>query len=521
MAVEPLAKRVCRGGTELWDGGSLEERKQEVAALLGWPQFAKKWIGKRLFTELDVRTALPHFFPRTQPSPFDRFFVTTSYSGLGTVEHVLSQLSKAFGARAGHLVLWSAFEKDTAARDMLLNAKHCPEHVFGDLTEQFDLAVIDHLHMAIQTLELRAQKQAKLACDDKEKREVLRNISQRCMHKVLEISRKAMEAEQYVEHLWCFRRCKMCPVAPPDLTPRDVVMEAGGNTCVAFSPQGARKQWLHESSVPAALWLARTADRARKGEVHIVFQECSAQFTTEDTFKAAFGEGEFKTRVLKVPCVQVGVPMQRMRKFSYTINVSKFALGREIDEADFDLICGQIPLCDGHDFWVADEEEVQRYLISEAKIVDIGDDDKPVKLPPDSVLSAGGKLRLAEYNAALEKLVGEKLSGGILRADCGVIDLSQNFNVRPTLKAELPSLLCHSLLWSQFHNRPLLPSESLLAMGWPIPHLLNEYDLEEVWSSEFLKHVKPSHIFRMTGNAMHCRVAGLLLAFCLSVTHPQ
>ena len=41
MAVEPLAKRVCRGGTELWDGGSLEERKQEVAALLGWPQFAK------------------------------------------------------------------------------------------------------------------------------------------------------------------------------------------------------------------------------------------------------------------------------------------------------------------------------------------------------------------------------------------------------------------------------------------------------------------------------------------------
>ena len=139
---------------------------------------------------------------------------------------------------------------------------------------------------------------------------------------------------------------------------------------------------------------------------------------------------------------------------------------------------------------------------------------KLAQLPPDVVLSAGAKVRLMEYNSYLVKVAGEYAA----KDQCGVVDLSQNARVRPTLKSEFPSLLCQSQMWSQHHERCLLSVESLLLMGWPISCLTPKCSCACPWTDEYLMSVKPAQLFKMTGNAMPCRLTGLFLATCLSVT---
>lgn len=64
----------------------------------------------------------------------------------------------------------------------------------------------------------------------------------------------------------------------------------------------------------------------------------------------------------------------------------------------------------------------------------------------------------------------------------------------------------------------MLPLEMMLAMGWPVPGLLEELNDKSPWSADFLSKQKASDIIRLTGNQMHCRVVGFFLAYCLAMT---
>ena len=521
----PPAKRIRRGGTD--DLDSSDQGTQEVANLLDWPRFAISNLPLNLEDCYNEVSQLPAFFPPSESARerglISRLVVTTAYTGLGTVEHCLDRLASASGGFQ-QVLHWSGFERDPKCRDVILQSAHCPNHLFGDLEDLFEPDVVTKMYACTEVLKKRAEARCKEAANTEESRQVVAAHSKRCMSKLFQMAKQGIQDGKVRTHLYCWVHGGYCQVHPT-LIPGDCALEAGGNSCVAFSPQGTRSQWLHGSNVATALWLALTGHRGAQNELHLLLQECSSLFTTEECFELAMPEN-FRNYVCKLSCRDVGVPMQRLRKFSWAVNTRAFTVTVDITKDFFQTLCGSPPLCDGHDYFFASEKTVQAHYRAASKWRQWWGPSQTsaedgMRLSADCVLCAGARVRLVDYNQFLREQSGEHPR----KEQCGVVDLSQNVSARPVLKAELPSLLCQSLLWSQYHGRCLLPIESLGVMGWPIPELLRVTRGGSItspcpWSEECLMSARPGTWVKMAGNAMHCRLTGLFLAACLSVTRP-
>ena len=453
-------------------------------------------------------------------SPHQPIFVTTHYTGLGTVEHCMQRLSNKFNSR-NELILWSGHEICESARAMILNAKHRPLHLFGDIKKQFFEEDVRYMEGIVECLHDRAKKLLKSASSQEESKRICSEVSQRCMRKLLDFV-KDLIAKDRVKHTgYCYCHDDECPFFPPsDLLDEEgaVLLEAGGNSCVSFSPQGGRMGWLHPSAVVTAAWLGRTASR----RPNFVFQECSSMFNSQEVLNLCFDpKDHWCTSVVKVKCSDVGVPMTRFRNYSWTIDTSKHSLVKgSISRNDW-LELTQCPvMTTGHDFFVMEPHHFQDYLRKELfekhRVPLKSLDDK--KLSPQMVLSAGNKVRLAGYQDLLLSSPNVRGMEHPPKSMCGVLDLSQAPHVRQGLNSNLPSLLCHSYLWSQYHERMWHPLEALLMMGFPVASLHTSCAHEAPWSEAFLSQVRGSDLIQCCGNAMHCRVAGFFLAMCFALT---
>ena len=105
---------------------------ETYAEIIGWPS--------RLLS--DMRAHQPQMVTSLQSKFQKKIVVTTHYSGLGTAELALLMLERQFashvaaGEPSSGILLYSACEKDPAARSMLLNhtaEAFSPQHVFGDI----------------------------------------------------------------------------------------------------------------------------------------------------------------------------------------------------------------------------------------------------------------------------------------------------------------------------------------------------------------------------------------------------
>lgn len=499
----PGAKRarLDRQSTQTFD----EDTYELVQNIIDWPGHVKDYFLDAC-ADHGVESNLPGWF-RMQSNPFaPTLFVTTHYTGLGTVEHCLSRLAAVFKCREP--VFYSGHEIDPAVRGMLMRSGHCPLHLFGDICEQFHPDVTAHMRCVSDVMQGRAEKASAAAKTSAERKHVIDVASTRCMLKLLAIAKQAIVEKKVNQKGWCYKHNAECSFWPT-LSEGDKVMEGGGNSCVAFSPQGGHGRWLHRSAIVTAMWLAMTHAR----QVDMVLQECSNLFNTEEAFAAAFPVEEgWKTKVLKVKCEDVGIPMVRWRNYSWTINTQTVRFVAEIDRESFLSMCSYPVLIDGHAFFIASPDMVQSYLRQKLKQTKGIAHLQPGKVSMDSALEVGAKVRLQDYNALLANV--ENLD----RSSCGVVDLSQNVVVRQKLSSKLPSFLCGSSPWSQWHARAMLPLEMMLAMGWPVDALVSPKNGDPPWLSEFLLEQKPADLVRMTGNQMHCRVVGFFLAYCLSLT---
>ena len=469
----PPAKRLRKSGADYLD--CIDHGTQEVAGLLEWPWQAVRRMPEHLAEE-GIRSQLPSFFPRSASElhggSVDRLLVTTCYTGLGTVERCVKRLARELNT-CQTVVFWSGFECDPRCRDVIQAPKHCPQHLFGNIEDLFDSDLLRKMYTCVQVLKARADQLVKQAEGTAAKRQAVATISKRCMLKLFQLAKQGIEEGKVRSHAYCWIHHDFCRVHP-QVQEGDVVLEAGGNSCIAFSPQGGRSQWVHESNVATVLWLALAGHRGKRNELHFIFQECSSLFTTEDAFEIALPK-HFVTKVCKLSCRDVGIPMQRARKYSWSFNSRMFQLSADISEDVFVKMAGSPVICDGHDFFCADQQTVQKHLrcLSVWSLQTQSNQSEGAgqhQLCPEVVLSAGARVRLMRYNEVLLETHGAEPSKTL----CGVVDLSQNPHARPHLKAELPSLMCHSCLWSQHRGRSLLPLESLVVMGWPIREILGE-----------------------------------------------
>ncbi|CAK9074303.1 Putative WD repeat-containing protein C25H1.08c [Durusdinium trenchii] len=296
------------------------------------------------------------------------------------------------------------------------------------------------------------------------------------------------------------------------------------DACHELEAESNLRDWFDMQAIPVGPKLFVTTHYTGLGTVEhcierhravdFVLQECSSFFNTEEAFRCAFPPPEFRTHVVKLKCEDVGVPMIRWRNYSWTINTETVELEKPINRENFLQCCSSSPCLDGHSFFIAPQWMIQDHL--RAKLLKVKGVlcDPGAVLPMDIALDVGSKLRLEDY----QRLLG---SPDILtRKMVGVVDLSQNVCVRQRLSTNLPSFLCQSCIWSQWHGRMMLPLEMMVAMGWPISGLA-ENPIDSPWTLEYLSKFRSSEIVKMTGNQMHCRVVGSFLAYCLAMTKPR
>ena len=396
---------------------------------------------------------------------------------------------------------WAASENDEASRDILLRSSCCPEHVFGDICDRLPWSDMDKMHFTVKSLEDRMKAAVKDARTAAEKKKIKESTNDRCLDKLLQIANHAFKRGDGKKLGTCFKCGQMCPYSPP-MKVGDVLLEAGGNTCVSFSPQGLQAKWIHESGPVAATWLAWS-----KANADIVFQECSHHFNTEETMGRAFPVEEgWQTCALQLAARDVGVPMNRPRNWSWTIRKSKLRMLMDLSHDLFMKVCGSPVTCTGHDIFVMWPDAAAEFLM------EIGAQKSPHQVGGRRFLSMGCLNRLEDYEA----YVATEAEEDVIEA---VVDLTQNVIVRQKLSDQLPSLLTHSVIWSFRHQRILTPPEMFHLMGWPVPfnELAAKYHALP-WDPAELFKMQERVASKVMGNGFHCRLVGLLLGLCLTIT---
>ncbi|CAK9110214.1 Uncharacterized protein SCF082_LOCUS51195 [Durusdinium trenchii] len=438
-------------------------------------------------------------------------WVTSSYSGLGTFEHCVSRLASLktpdlFQLDSDSLCFepfrfYSATEDDPFCREVLLTSKVCPEHVFGDVCERVSADVLNKMIFTVDTLKSRAEAIAKGDQSNAEKKRLKDQLNDRCMKKLIEIAHNAMQDPAAAKKQgWCYKHMQYCSLAPP-MKRGDWLLEAGGNTCVSFSPQGGHARWLHPSGPPAAIWLAWC-----KAHADAIFQECSSLFNSQAVLELAFPPIElWSTTVLQLGAKDVGVPMNRLRNWTWTVRRSKLKMVTAVDRSFFLNLCGSNVECTSHDFFMMPKDDAFDFLKETVGV------PSPHEFGARQFLTEGSIKRLEEYEA-------HQLAGG--ECDEPMVDLSQNVVVREKLSNFAPSLLCQSVIWSFRHQRPITLAEGFLLMGWPVQLTCVPGNVGDAfpWNPSTLFAKKPRALMKMLGNSFHCRLVGLLLALFLSVT---
>ena len=483
-----------------------------LASVVSWPQLAFA-VQDGLLAATGVKSQLT----QNLSSDTCAWWVTTSYSGLGTFEHCLSRISAlnhehAFDEKVfPPFKFWSATDADPDSRVAIMKSKICPLHVFGDIEERVPTDVLDRLNFVVKTLKGPLASLDKREMTPADKKKAKAEINERCMSKLLAVAWEAFSEDRGQTSAYCYKHGCKCPLLPP-MSPGDILLEAGGNTCVSFSPQGSQAKWVHESGVTAAIWFGwcrRYADA--------LFQECSHLFNTSAVLKAAFPEEQWKTSVLQLSAKDVGVPMVRPRNWSWTVRTNKLKLSSDLSSDLFLKCCGSDVKLTGHDFCVMSDSEAAGYL------TELGQCLHPHETSGRQFLTAGCLRRLDEYEAFRQRMIGEGKDVPV-----PLVDLSQNVMVREKLSEFCPSLLCHSVIWSCQRNRKLLLPELFLLMGWPVPlsssalaegHAMEDDGAEFPWeAADFFQGFSDRSLTKLIGNSFHCRVVGLFLLMCLSLT---
>eukprot|EP00439_Symbiodinium_sp_Y106_P070150 s1872_g12.t1 len=492
-----------RCGTALVE---LEPGPKTVAELCDWPyeDLTDRLIAK---TGISAKNLVGGF------AGADRtIWVSSSFSGIGTVEHCLTRLAAQHGtadfgepgATFPPFRFYSMWEVDDTCRKMVGNSKLQPLHIFGSVCDKLSADVQDRLEF-VRSSWCKRQQQG-MPAEQKRQAAWKQECDGKCMSKLLSVGTGACGIGKRAKTAYCYLHKQQCPVDPP-VKDWDLHFEVAGTPCVAFSPQGSRSGWLHETSVPTAIWFAATSN----SKVDLVFHECSHLFPSEGAFGNAFSADRgFNFSVVKVMASTVGIPMQRPRKFTLAWRKETLQSQAQLSEDLFAGVCGSSVQCSSHDFWCAPEEKVQAALIAQAQ--KHGTECSLASLGRDA-LSTGDRVRLSGYEAAAAQ--------DQANSQLAVVDLSQNVAWRPKLGSGVPSILCGSRIWSMQHQRVLISEELFVLMGWPVPGM--GVGMKDDGSFPFQDDIflKDGAAKKMTGNAMQCRLVGLFLALAFHILEPK
>jgi len=333
---------------------------------------------------------------------------------------------------------------------------------------------------------------------------VLTNLSHRLRQKVINLLRKTITGSNLTA--WCYKHGRRCSVKPPRRE-GSLHLEAGGNTCVAFSMQGAKQLWLHESSAACLIWMV-TTELQRPA---MLLQECSATFNTQEVLGEVFQE-DWQSQVYVFGQNTLGVPMTRPRKYSWTIDKRQLCMTQGCTTTDFCEVMGRSLVLNGHVFFAATQEMQQRYFKQQfgRQGVDMQDQEgKQTQWSPELFLPVGDRSRFAKYKPAV-------VDAEPMLSFEPIVDLSQDISVRRSFTDVVPSLLRKSDPFSFEFMRGMTVEEAFCAMGFPVPGMFREScRFADSWpfADGMLDRLHPSKLWGLLGNAMQARAVGSLMVF--------
>ena len=422
--------------------------------------------------------------------------VTTSYSGIGTIEWCMLFIQHALATMGCklNLVLWSATDYACRCRKLLMKHRHPPRHVFGDLLDRLPAGILDRL----TKLQDSFHDQLPAPAAGKKKRT---QAAKALGEEFLKQACKLLEAEAKPDTAataWCYSCNKYCKVAP-DVPANGLWIEAGGNTCTPWSTSGSMLGWLDPMSLPALAW----GWWMRHARPHAILNECVLGWPAATFFKHMLAGLRFTMETVKQNPLSQGIPSARPR--SYTFVALGMAEQLVTLSTALDSSTSRSLVLDGSVYLRAPEEVQLEYKQARLQKRHINLDRAAIlRLPWSSLLPFGARCRQMEHR----KTTGNDAPMPLF----GLVSQSMKFagHTRPTLPCLMKNTLCVRVP----DGRIVMPVEHFLAQGVPIFCDSLPPELRALPDEEFLA-LGPTEARGMAGNMMHFASASSSLQLLL------
>ena len=452
--------------------------------------------------------------------------ISTDYSGLGSAEACLEKLCKAAAHIHGFEIdktccyTQRGGDKELDCRRVL--SRHdgvfAPRCIHGDILERCNREVWDQLETARQRLTKKCEKASAgdTAAD---------------AQRFLGASMDAMMDQDLREvSAWCYKHEALCRVVAKPATAGGLIGHVAGFNCYDWSSMGEKLGWLGNSTLAFCQWLA---ERLQASE-HFCIAECTQHFDLDSL--RLLVEDKFHVYAMILSPVLFGQPIERKRLYMIFLDKDKLKWREEIESkgvaaAFQSMFQREVMMC-GTDMFRAPHEEVQQHVAGMAR---------RNHLPPTSrsgkpwscyqAMSASVRSSVDAHTKALAKQMDDGM-----QVRQFIANVAQKPSYMGATRFHVPALLRKSNLWLFGLKRLALPQEHLEIQGMNLyggavpagspasksnepawTEAAERYRCSQAVVNE-LKSMSDNKIRSMSGNAMHMRVIGTVLAFTIAGT---
>lgn len=476
----------------------------------------------------DLRASHQALFSRAQDKLSRGVVLTSSYSGMGTVELAGAMLKAAFSPDRGSVIVYSVCDASPQARKVLLSHRGPTRarHVFSDIMhyvpkhDRRTLERITNKHCS----EWLALKTKRPPLSPHELRHHSSCIGESLRCELLEV----LESTQFPEKAYCDVHCDYCsldPMQDPALRGH-YHFDIGGNTCTPWSSMGEREGWISLHTMHVLVW----ACHARYRGAHGVLSECTPYFPAQVLHAQVFANRSPKVprcpRAHHFPYVfhseimspvDMGIPTSRPRRWSFWWQATDRSLMVDSGKTLEALYFVDSLACNGSVFLVAPQKMISEDTARRGQAMTKLTKDQWEALDishPEAAMPPVLHLRVSEYR----ELAAEKclVKDNQWKVGFCLCDLSQRPDFARNLQTRhIMAFRRNSIFHDLVSARPMLIEECFLAMGFPVPGLVSPKTSAHFPFPEIFKQLSRDALTNLVGNAMAVPAVGASLCYLL------
>lgn len=334
-----------------------------------------------------------------------------------------------------------------------------PVHLHGNLLDQFEPFVVKQVTRLQNTLRKQLTRNRAGKFGGKARRQQKQKYIDMFVLLVRQLVRMA---KPFKESCPCLFHDKKCPVAPPNKS--DIFwMELMSPSCTAWSSRGLQGGWADPTNLPLILHCARWSDE--RFRPHFILVECTPRLDLRSMEALSNFKVNFSSIVADP--VMFGVNADGQRVWAVSPNAPFYHKYSPFLAARLQQFVHEEPSVDPSTYCSAKPAEITEH----AKYLNARMGARGAPLHPRGksynvreIMAVGYKNRLREHEQLAERMrVQADPSPSVLRAQFW--DIAQTVGHHKQPNSLIPRPLVNSHIWSEQHERLLLPVEVWAAQG--------------------------------------------------------